>query len=139
MGSEWKPADLESFWSFYNTAQQWPSEMKNMLEQSTDYFYNNKYDEISTSQEHISALNDTASMIRLKSQEFVDEFVGTSFDEYTEDEEEENDLFDESFGVEGHIMGDEKDWTPEMAEFVRKTREHREQRGFNFHANKYIK
>jgi hypothetical protein len=104
--------------------------MQNTLEQSTGYVYSNEYDEMSISQMDVDTFDDTATRTRLNSQEFVDDFVGENFDEYAEDFEEEDDVFDESFGVKGHIMGDEKDWTPEMAEFVRKTREHREQRKY---------
>jgi hypothetical protein len=99
MASNWKNSDFDSFWRFYETAQKWPSQMENALQASTDYFYKHGYDQISTS---------------LVEKEYLD------LNDYYEPSEEDEE-------IEGHIMGDEKDWTPEMTEFVQKTREHRQQ------------
>lgn len=123
MSSEWQAADFDSFWRFYNTAQLWPSQMEGALQNSTDYFYQNGYDQISASQEDISAISDTTSMIRIGAEEFADEYLNTN-NCYEPSEGEEL----EEMMIEGHIMGDESEWTPEMAEFVQKTREHRQAR-----------
>lgn len=120
-------SDWERFLQYCTTTQQWQSRMQDELQKTMNYFYEHNYDQVSASQEDLSQIDNATDRIRLKSQEFVDEFTN-SYYESTADEGDDVDEFEASLNLEGHIMGDEKDWTPEMAEFVRKTREHREQR-----------
>lgn len=124
MANEWKASDFESYWGFYNTARGWQTEMQTALSKATDYFYRHNYDQLSTSQEDINSINDTTNLIRVRSQEFASEYMESGLYDSAADEAEE---FEASLEIDGHIMGKEEDWTPEMAEFVRKTREHRQQ------------
>lgn len=106
-------------------AQQWTDkEMRGALEKSMNYFRLHEYDKNMAGKEDLEAINGIANMIRLQSRKFADEYMSSSHcEESTEEEEEE-----EEMECEGHVLGDEKDWTPEMAEFVRQTREHRRRR-----------
>jgi hypothetical protein len=124
MADEWKASDFTSFWGFYNAAQEWPTEMQTTLSKATDYFYRHNYDKLSTSQESINSINNTTNLIRVRSQELASEYLESDYYDSAVDEAEE---FEASMDLDGHIMGKEEDWTPEMAEFVRKTREHRQQ------------
>ncbi|KAI6191120.1 hypothetical protein M3Y97_00193400 [Aphelenchoides bicaudatus] len=124
MSDEWKP-DFTSFWRFYDSVKEWQeNQMQTTSEQALNDFYENEYDQMSISQEDIDAIDNTTNLIRVQSQEFVDEYLESNSYDSMADEAEE---FEATLGEHEHIMGNEEDWTPEMAEFVRKTREHRQQ------------